>query len=440
VTLGISTDHAAYKAGSTLSGTVYVSIQKAQTGGGMSQQTLNLELIGEEHAVIHHRTTEEHRTGSGSNDRVRRDQDHFENSTFSFFQVQVPLAYVETGQVARYEFPFSLTLPKTLPSSMKAQHQGQSYCEIRYRLKATLGTSSGLFSSPPHAEKLLSIMASPSPSSNGTQDPGLTSPREYVPVMGCCCCCSQGTMMLEASSNRSILAPAQTCQVDFCAKNLSKQKVKNVEVSLVQVLEWNVNGRNEKIRRTLDRRQMDAKTMPELAKARRHKRQEYFGAPEQQGLAGGSDQRHSVQLQAPVEALDSYAGRAVQVRHQILVTLKTKGCCSTNPQACLRCTIASGSELLAPKPSTSTSQDDPLAAPSAPPSYLDETTGSYSAPTTASVFVDEGADTPQAHATALPKDWEAQTASVVEIPMAQAILLGPAASVPSAPVEEKTFS
>eukprot|EP00339_Tiarina_fusa_P024646 CAMPEP_0117066660 /NCGR_PEP_ID=MMETSP0472-20121206/46632_1 /TAXON_ID=693140 ORGANISM="Tiarina fusus, Strain LIS" /NCGR_SAMPLE_ID=MMETSP0472 /ASSEMBLY_ACC=CAM_ASM_000603 /LENGTH=160 /DNA_ID=CAMNT_0004787835 /DNA_START=46 /DNA_END=525 /DNA_ORIENTATION=+ len=153
ITVGLRTDKSSCSAGSKATGRVYVSVSKES----QPVQALMLKIVGAEHVLVHHTTSHSDR----HNDRRHRNhshshtEDHYERAESTFLQLEYPLHTFPRGQLApgQYEYPFEIQLPYNLPSSMICR-DGQSYCDVKYELTATLQkTNSGIFSPNPSAQQ-----------------------------------------------------------------------------------------------------------------------------------------------------------------------------------------------------------------------------------------------------------------------------------------------
>lgn len=435
ITVGIRTQKLDYKAGDSVNGTVYMSVTKS----GQRAQALVLQIVGREHAVVHYTTTETHRDGHAEH---TRHHDHYDESTHDFMRIEYPLHRFESQQLVsgQFEFPFSIQLPLDLPSSMQCQ-RGQSRCSVEYRLTATLmQPSSGIFSSNPSSEQLLNVVRIP-PLNEDTSNCSLELPVQEVPVVTCCCH-NKGNIMLQAQFNKTILQPQDNIEVQFRCRNNSSVRVHRVRVQLEQTTKWTTSrGREETVQDLLDRQNLDAKQFPELQKKPRRQRHEFGSANEQIPFQDSNWNRCAIRVPATVR--DSYDGRAIKIRHLISVQLLTDGCCTTDPDAATFVRIyhhlgaphpaVASIENLAGSfphsqspykggsgyfdaPSTTASYTEyptTVPPPSAPPSQWDHSGGYYSG----------GGVTPMAEAQVLPADWNAQTADVVHIPMAEAVVL-----------------
>ena len=445
VTVGLRTEKQTYKAGDRVSGTVYVNVDRR----AHPAQAIALRILGREHSLVHHTTSETRREG---HDEQTHHRDHYDESTSDFLHVEYPLQSFATGRLlpGQYEFPFNITLPSNLPSSMSCR-QGESHCSVEYLLTATLvKPSSGIGSLHPNAEQKLSIMAIPPPGEH-LEDSSLLLPVDEVPVYSCCCH-NKGSMILQTQFSKTTVQHQDTIDVQFRCSNQSTIQVKTVRIQLEEITEWTAHnrGRSEVVKRILDRREMDASQFPELAKRHKRRQRDYFGVPPDH--EHGSDQWRHASIHIPFSARDTYNGQVVKVRHLVSVQLITKGCCNTHPDATTSVqvyqSIPSRSGTASTVPSAPSSLYDEYSAAAmvsteptatAPPSHWDDDAVSHSTwnnhvPMTSSApselydgiaAATATAPLPTAEAQLLPSDWNAQTAEVVTIPMAEAIVLDP---------------
>jgi hypothetical protein len=412
VTVGLHTDQSCYTAGDTVTGKIYISVTKPQPA-----TVLNIRILGEEHTVIHHTTTE---TDTDTNSTSTREENHYEEANSAFFNLDYPIHMFPKQQieVGQYEFPFTITLPSNLPSSIICRKH-QSYAKVHYQITAKLqskGKGHGLFQqAAPQKTQVLQIMAAAPPSGSADNDSALQLPTERVPVTKCCCQ-KQGHIALAASFDKTVVRPNETIGVEFTAHNQSTVQVETVRVILEEHIEWRANGRTEQLHRVLQKVDLPAHNYSELDKLRRRHPNTYFF-----GGTTTMDQQHplinnnnnainntparSTQVVVPTDANDSYDGRWIEVRHTLSVQLLTPGCCTTNPEACIRLQICRSKA----QPPT----------PSAPPSEYDI---DIAIPASAAAAASPPIVEAEAEAV-LPAGWSAQTAQVVEIPMVQATLL-----------------
>lgn len=465
-------------AGSLLHGRIYLSNRHKSKVHGSS---IRLKLIGTEEAVVHHQTTE---TQPGQSDRDGRQQnqsytqDHYERSSDTIYDVDHTIKEFPGGVVPRgqFEFPFALELPKHLPSSMKAETH-QSHCEVRYEIIAEIfQKSNSLLHRNPHAKERLTVIAMPS-TFEPDDDSSRNLPTEIIPISNChccrCCSCTKiGTMALETRFDKTTLlldSPSMSSMPSFTRRNINRTngqqgnhnksfgvqfrcenkstaEFRKVRARLTETIEWHVHGHTKNIVNTLASSTVDASMYPELKAMWRkpfffeeHRR----NGPESSLLLQHMPWR-SIDPSLGVDAasaLDTYNGRAVQVRHVLTLSVITKNCCVTNPDASTRVEIyrnplAFGAEQHSPEgfaaahkqpyhtqpyhqhTSSAPFEDEPLFGPAtaftAPP-----------AATAPSAVYDSNSNVPMAEAQlVLPEDWNAQAEEVVNIPIAEATVVG----------------
>mmetsp|Transcript_39141 Transcript_39141/g.94629 ORF Transcript_39141/g.94629 Transcript_39141/m.94629 type:complete len:179 (+) Transcript_39141:57-593(+) len=137
-----------------------------------------------------------------------------------------------------------------------------------------------------------------------------------------------------------------------------------------------------------------------------------------------SQEFHTVQLRVPEDANDTYRGNSVTVQHVLSVVLVSNGCCNSNPESATMMQLV---KSFSNGGSGGKSSEPTMVTPSAPSDLLDDTItpgSSSSSPVLAT------AEMVVAEAQVLPPDWNAQTAQVVEIPMAEAMVIEPSAPPP----------
>jgi hypothetical protein len=420
ITIGVETDKAEYVAGSTLRGKVYLSISNRQSTG-VAAQVLQLRLVGKESAVVHHTSSNDGNTDN-----------HYERSSHTFFQVDYPLytfvnQRVQSGQ---YEFPFQFNLPSNLPSSMKAK-DGQSTCQVEYELVATLVQpgGGGLFSSHPNSKKTISVWAT----ATEPADSSVQHPPDDIPVHACCCCCAKGSMTLEACVNKTIVQHNDSIQVQYRCQNNSSSDVHSVKIQLEQVVEWTCNARSKKVRKILEKLEFQGHRYPELdASPPQSTICCLMGGPSYSHVSSTplTEEYHMAEIRIPDQAMDTYRGSAVNVQHILTVVLVSDGCCSSNPESATSMQLVktfSGSNVGLDGKLVEATATATVVSPSAPSDLLDTSAPPVVAHAASAPSQFEMEHIAVAEAQALPPDWNAQTAQVVEIPMAEAMVIEPSA-------------
>jgi hypothetical protein len=420
ISIGVETEQSDYAAGSTLRGKVYLCVNNRQSTP-VAAQSLQLRLIGKESALIHHQSSD-----TDSRDNPRTDN-HYERRKNTFFQLEYPLyTYLNHfATVGRYEYPFSISLPQHLPSSLSAS-SGQSHCEVEYELVATLiqqgGSNKSLFRSGPHGYKKISISASV----EAPNDTSVQHPEDIIPV-NCCCCSKRESMTLETSLDKTVVTPYDIIGVQFRCKNNSFSKVHTITVQMEQIIEWKCDVHKKEVKQILSKTEFSGKSYPELIASIPKSTFCCFSGGYEHIQDDTMDQEwHSAQLQVPGNSQDSYQGQAINVRHVVSVILASEGCWNSNPES------ATLVQLVQSFSGPTGSKLDGQAVPTSKADLLDGQPGfvspSYAqAPQPSAPFatIDGAPALAQAHV--LPPDWNAQTAEVVETPIAQAIVIEPSA-------------
>mmetsp|Transcript_20006 Transcript_20006/g.29657 ORF Transcript_20006/g.29657 Transcript_20006/m.29657 type:complete len:425 (-) Transcript_20006:239-1513(-) len=413
ISVGIRTNQSSYKAGDTVYGRVYLSVSKESEAA----EGLLLRLVGEEEATVHHQTSHEE-PRQNSRGSTRCTEDHYERSNSCFFHVEYPLHTCKNGKLTRgqYEYPFSIDLPQNLTSSMSVR-VGESCCEINYKVivvvkKAQEGASS-LFRSNIQANQRVDISSMDS----SFDDTSIQLPFEVFPITNCCCF-ERGTMVLEASMDKTIVAPLSTVEVAYRAINNSTSVVDRVCVKISQITTWCSNGHSKTLETILDERNIDGEDYPALRRLAK-KPKIYIGKAVAETLILNQEWS-STRLHLPSKSLDSYQGRLLEVKHVLSVQLISKGCCTSNPDSSTRIYIVRFLQNGEVKDASANSLD---VAPSAPLDTFDTTSPSFDDQKQPLVSL------PLAEAHVLPPDWNAQLAEVVDIPMAHAVIVKPASPV-----------
>lgn len=456
ITIGLRVDgppngELSFKAGSVITGRVYLSVPKQP----QPAHSVVLKLIGREELVVHYTNQEdriEHRHGREHRTTVTRD--NFSHSTYEIFKLEYAL-YRFAGRkipVGQYEYPFELHLPDTLPSTMTCK-QGQSNCEVKFELVAEVYQQPNSLFQANNARSTKEIRISSLPPITNLDDTSLRLPLDVVPITKCCCS-RMGTMALETHFNKTTVSVNDRISVGFRCQNKSTANVHTIRVRLQEVIEWTSEGHKKEVRTTLQERNLDASEYPELEPLRhRPRRSDDYNIVESL-----MDQQpwHSVgPLIVPQKAKDTYHGRGIQVRHTLSVTLLTSGCCSSNPDVSTIIDVYrqipgptsdhiidthyhDGSSCGIPSAPPSVTAD-PSAVPSmtaTAPSDIYDDSYAYAAahastPVPSAPYKDlhhihrmDDDTVTMVQAEVLPPDWHPQTAEVVNIPMAEAIVLG----------------
>jgi hypothetical protein len=486
-------------AGSMLHGRIYLS-NRHNKNKFVHASSIRLKLIGTEEAVVHHQTTETDTGGQQQQQQQNRSytQDHYERSSDIIYNLDHVIKEFPNGVVPKgqFEFPFALQLPKHLPSSMKAETH-QSHCEVRYEIIAEIFQKpNSLLHKNPNSKEPLTIIAMPSNTNNNGQQPTpRTLPTEIIPISNChccrCCSCTKiGTMALETRLNTSTLlldqpsmphhrgqhgnnfssphchthnsnhsnnAQKNSFRVEFRCENKSTASFQTARATLTETIEFCVRGHTKTITKTLSSATVETSRYPELESMWRkpfffeeHKRS---NGPEAGLLLRHAPWREVFLGVDASNALDTYTGRAVRVRHVLTLALVTKECCTTNPDACTRVELYRDPSVFGyeqPQQQQPQSQQQSQMQPQSQQegfayekeqqSYKHSTTPTApfedepsfgqaaTASTAPSAFYDNNSSTaskvPMVEAQlVLPEDWNAYAEEVVNIPIAEATVV-----------------
>jgi len=480
MTIGLNVDNGnngGIMAGSILYGRIYLSVKKE---GTVNARSIRLKVIGTEEAVVEYERSEE--AVVEHEDNFERSSD----TIYSIDHIikEFPSGVIPKGQ---FEFPFALQLPKSLPSSMKAKSSQSTCEVRYEVVAEVFQRPNSLFSTNPYAKEKLTVVAMPptiAPDHDSSlQLPVEIVP---ISNCRCCCsfsCTRIGTMALETKFDKTTLlldaspgtlrnkrTPPYTFRsednyhpksfgVQFRCQNKSTARVKSVRAQLTETIEWSVNGHTKTIKTILATSTKDASLYPELDAMRRKpfRFEEHRQGSEMNLLLEHTPLRTiDPPLVVPAaKATDTYRGAAVQVRHVLGLFVVTEGCCSTNPDASAlvklyRSPVAYG----APTDPTESEANDPLfckppthetpsapfedepfatdATPSdaffatsratAPPSVYDNPHDGYNSYTNYSTSATSEVPIVEAQLV-LPEDWNAQTAEMVTISIAEAMVL-----------------
>ena len=412
--LGIQLDQPAVYAGGVISGKVFLQVRK-----NTEADTLQLMLVGREHAHTHWTTT--HTTGSGDN-RKTETRHHHAYADRILVQIDVPLARFPTGRVApgNYEFPFSATLPPGLPTTMFASGGGGD-CRISYQLKARLHRPSW-FKWDTTSTRSILVQSTPLPP---VPTPFYAAP-QTVPVK-LCCCFDRGQIHIGAGVDDTLLGRGQSVGVGIAVQNESSKRLASVEATITERVVWRAGGHSNSSHRTIAQTAWDMGAVAGLeelsSEALSQARERAAASPgeartktlEAMATSLLSGRQRETLTVAP-DARDSYRGSCLSVAHRCYVTSRTP-CCVTEPQ--LEVPVRIGTRPLPPpQPPVATAVGAvgvpaATAYPAPPPLVLAE-----------AIPLDEEE---QRAMGALPADWSgAVVAGAVVLPMGQAVLGGAA--------------
>ena len=414
--LGIQLDQPAIYAGGTVSGKVFLQVRK-----DTEADTLQLMLVGQEHAHVHWTTQET--TGSGDNKRTVT-KHHHAYANRILVQIDVPLAQFPTGRVApgNYEFPFSATLPPGLPTSMFARGGGGD-CSISYALKARLHRPSW-FKWDTTSTRSIMVQSTPLPPS---PVPFFATP-QTVPVT-LCCCFSRGKIHIGAGVDDTLLGRGQRVGVGIAVQNESSKKLECVTATIQEHVVWRAAGHSNTSLRTIAETAWDMDAMVGLTelskedlKAAREAAKASPGEAHTKTLetlaASLLSGRQRETLTVAPDARDSYRGSCLSTTHRCYVTSKTP-CCVTDPQLEVPVRIGTLPLPLPPQPNL---QPMPVAVGA----VVMPTAAAYPVPPPMVLAEAIPLDNDEQQAiSAVPADWSGVVvAEAVVLPMGQAVVGG----------------
>mmetsp|Transcript_6330 Transcript_6330/g.14984 ORF Transcript_6330/g.14984 Transcript_6330/m.14984 type:complete len:346 (-) Transcript_6330:347-1384(-) len=319
-----------------------------------------------------------------------------------------------------------------------------SKCEVKYEVIAEVFQKpNSIFHTNPNAKEQVTVVANPGITTASDNNTSLSLPVEIIPISECACCCCfgcarVGTMALEAEfaktrllldtpptttptrpgnngswgNNTNNASYSEPLVIRFRGSNKSTAEVSRVRARLIETIEWTANGHTKSVKTTLATATKDGTLYPELDKMWRKP----FSWEQHRGNEANDllltrnpwrtiDPSLSVHSSRPT---DTYNGISILVRHVLSLSLDTQGCCTTNPDATALVELYRNPAIYNEGFSV------PAAAGSTAPVESE-----------ASAFATGYTDSTPVVATAvpLPEDWNATTAEVVTIPIAEATVL-----------------
>lgn len=291
--------------GSNLTGKVYLNVEKSS----VAADSLNIRFFGLERSCIEYveMVTYENETRM----ETRR---AFQNADI------VNIDYILcpfNGSVSqgRYEFPFQITLPVGLPGKQGIEVLNGSFFLIEYHLEARLHRH-GMLTWDVHnsIEVLLK-----DPPYNRIPTPVFLPPHS-IPVMFMCCF-NSGNMTLGIKLDSNNLVVNELARVGYELSNESTSRIKALEISLHQIIEFSAMGRqyidtNEWARRRIDASELE-NVLPLTDKN--------AILPDRDGMLINSlaNMTHFVELLIPFQCRSSFSGKLGFVRHYIRARIIT---------------------------------------------------------------------------------------------------------------------
>eukprot|EP00549_Striatella_unipunctata_P002349 CAMPEP_0118703172 /NCGR_PEP_ID=MMETSP0800-20121206/18370_1 /TAXON_ID=210618 ORGANISM="Striatella unipunctata, Strain CCMP2910" /NCGR_SAMPLE_ID=MMETSP0800 /ASSEMBLY_ACC=CAM_ASM_000638 /LENGTH=286 /DNA_ID=CAMNT_0006604597 /DNA_START=441 /DNA_END=1301 /DNA_ORIENTATION=- len=245
-------------------------------------------------------------------------------------------------------------------------------------------------------------------------------------------------MRLGSDISTSIVCPQEQLDVTFVCQNNSRICVEQVRIAMMEVVEWTANsGKSITSKHELARFELRGDSIPELS-SRGQQQHNYNNKTHTPFSPIGMHRRATLLI--PHNARDTYQGQLVRVRHALTVTLVTPGmCCVTNPQNCSLMKIQRRLQSVQPTATTTTTAARLELVPQQQHQHHHQVQHQqYQVQQQQQQQVQQhqlelqlqqqlDQEVPEAQAAlVLPDDWHAQTAEVVSVPMAEALVLGAA--------------
>lgn len=310
-TIGVVVDEESpCQAGQTLTGKVYFEVRKAHEVKDFT--SVNLQIMGSEHSEMG--TNREH-----------------DKCTVNILQVDFALVRLSNTEKGQYEFAFHWPIPATLPGAIKCSdvRNKKSFCEIRYTLTAYLATSGTAV--VPENLQLVSTVTLPIQGASPTMRPEpQTMPTEFFSVNSFCMPFMCGTSSMEVGwkVDQPMASPGEEVKLHCWADNRSRMDVDCVSATWVESISWR-SGPNLSYAKSTTRNLTQQKLsvtaasqwQPVLFPGRRG------NTPDM--MAG---EPLTFTLKLPEDAVDSYSGHLLQVRHLLKLTVHTPAFQTISPE------------------------------------------------------------------------------------------------------------
>ena len=299
-----------HTAGSTITGTIYVTIDEDHAKKGISD--LTLYFIGKEDVAVEY--------GDSNRSYAKCD----------IVRMMIPITDTRshTGmQRGQHTFPFQVRLPATLPSSMTSIREGsRSYAHIRYKIKVEARRDG---KGKPIAKEEVPLVIVAKPPSNHVPTPTCIEPTSSD--IRLFCCLPRGNILFTANVSDTSVGIGEAVEIGLGCKNESKTSIKFARASVMQKVNWCANGHRAQAKTDLVQGKFsldnDTKTP---------RRGQIVGLPGE--TLDTSKNNHmflknndtKITLEIPPYALDSYVGKLISIEHKVKLKVKTP-VGSTNP-------------------------------------------------------------------------------------------------------------
>lgn len=338
-------------AGSVLRGQIYLSV----TSRKVNAHSIRLKMIGIEKAVVHHtRTESDGGNKSKTKDCYERYSNKFykiDHCIKNFPNGSIPRGQYEFP----FELQLKKSLPSSMEVRSGQSYCGVRYevfAEVFEKPNSIFFSNT---QSNKEKVTMIGLPVTPV-DKNHDSSLHLPVEVIPISSCRCCCfawCTKIGTLALETKYDKTTFildsrAPTRQhlncntkkpiCRVQFRSENRSKAKVESVRAQITETIEWCVNGHRKIIMNNLATSFIHTSVCPELDDSvGRH----------QLWTKNGNDKTTSSErlleskpwrtidliMREGAQTRDTYRGSVVQVRHVLNTTINTQGRCTTNPDA-----------------------------------------------------------------------------------------------------------
>jgi hypothetical protein len=218
-------------AGETLTGTVYIQVEKA-----VKCNSIVAAIGGKEKTCVHYTTS----SGSGKN---RKTQHHYIKSSRQVIGAEFNLkTFAEAEELlpGRYEFPVNMLIPAPSPSTIDRVSYDGNWAELTYSIEVYLKTPGMIWGENKiHHVQFFKVHAVP----KDYRVYKLPMPAQSHKLT-LCCCFTQGSVTIGGSADHSTLFRGGEAPMRFALKNNSTTTITNINVCVEQMISWHAKGRH----------------------------------------------------------------------------------------------------------------------------------------------------------------------------------------------------
>ena len=320
--LDISLNEATYKAGGNLTGKVNLSVLGSDEVQ-LANTTIYLTIKGTEFA--------KHVVGCMN-----------ETTLDSFTNLKIPITTIVSGRIppGRYEYPFQCTVPDNWPPSIHFRYNNFIY-GIRYIM------SVGIQHSYPQSNTLLDcltteglvIAACAVAEKQLENESKFAIEPEFFPIQSCCSYI--GSILLGFDISSTVMAPNTVVNIGILGKNSSVVEVQYLKAQLVQIV---THGQITVKVNVIVQTNIGASSAWDPLDISTFKNDDHrYSNPT---FAEIKSSRVQGQLRVPHDAMESYQGKLIQIKHALVITAVTTGnLFVTSPQSTISVQVQQNAPL-----------------------------------------------------------------------------------------------